>query len=101
MKKINYTKKNLLNNSNNKSQKDGSSLPELKLKSEPVNPKKVVKEEVGAEFKQIISMKRKIISEIEIEVKFFFDEFEYLRGKKIFDQLIILNILIIINLNII
>ena len=46
-------------------------------------------------------MKRKIISEIEIEVKFFFDEFEYLRGKKIFDQLIILNILIIINLNII
>ena len=85
MKKINYTKKNLLNNSNNKSQKDGSSLPELKLKSEHVNPKKVVKEEVGAEFKQIISMKRKIISEIEIEVKFFFDEFEYLRGMKDID----------------
>ena len=49
-----------------------SSLPELKIKSEPENNKKVVIEEVGAEFKQIIPMKRKIISETEMEVKFFF-----------------------------
>ena len=73
------------NNSNNNSQKDDSSLPELKIKSEPENSKKVVIEEVGAEFKQIIPMKRKIISETEMEVKFFFDEFEYLRGMKDID----------------
>ena len=62
-----------------------SSLPELKIKSEPENNKKVVIEEVGAEFKQIIPMKRKILSETEMEVKFFFDEFEYLRGMKDID----------------
>ena len=73
------------NNSNNNSQKDDSSLPELKIKSEQENSKKVVIEEVGAEFKQIIPMKRKIISETEMEVKFFFDEFEYLRGMKDID----------------
>ena len=72
-------------NSNNNTQKDDSSLPELKIKSEPENSKKVVIEEVGAEFKQIIPMKRKIISETEMEVKFFFDEFEYLRGMKDID----------------
>ena len=60
-------------------------LPELKIKSEPENQKKVVIEEVGAEFKQIIPMKRRIISETEMEVKFFFDEFEYLRGMKDID----------------
>ena len=64
---------------------DKSSLPELKLKSEQENNKKVVIEEVGAEFKQIIPMKRKILSETEMEVKFFFDEFEYLRGMKDID----------------
>ena len=73
------------NNSNNTQQKEDSSLPELKIKSEPENSKKVVIEEVGAEFKQIIPMKRKIISETEMEVKFFFDEFEYLRGMKDID----------------
>ena len=73
------------NNSNNTPQKEDSSLPELKIKSEPENSKKVVIEEVGAEFKQIIPMKRKIISETEMEVKFFFDEFEYLRGMKDID----------------
>ena len=62
-----------------------SSLPELKIKSEPDNSKKVVIEEVGAEFKQIIPMKRKILSDTEMEVKFFFDEFEYLRGMKDID----------------
>ena len=62
-----------------------SSLPELKLKSESENDKKVIIEEVGAEFKQIIPMKRRIISETEMEVKFFFDEFEYLRGMKDID----------------
>ena len=72
-------------NSNSNTQKDDSSLPELKIKSEPENSKKVVIEEVGAEFKQIIPMKRKIISETEMEVKFFFDEFEYLRGMKDID----------------
>ena len=72
------------NPENSNSQKD-SSLPELKIKSEPENNKKVVIEEVGAEFKQIIPMKRKIISETEMEVKFFFDEFEYLRGMKDID----------------
>ena len=40
---------------------------------------------MGAEFKQIIPMKRRIISETEMEVKFFFDEFEYLRGMKDID----------------
>ena len=60
-------------------------LPELKIKSEPENQKKVVIEEVGAEFKQIIPMKRKILSDTEMEVKFFFDEFEYLRGMKDID----------------
>ena len=73
------------NNSNNTPQKEDSSLPELKIKSEPENSKKVVIEEVGAEFKQIIPMKRKIVSETEMEVKFFFDEFEYLRGMKDID----------------
>ena len=72
------------NPENSNSQKD-SSLPELKIKSEPENNKKVVIEEVGAEFKQIIPMKRKILSETEMEVKFFFDEFEYLRGMKDID----------------
>ena len=45
----------------------------------------MVIKEVGAEFKQIIPMKRRIISETEMEVKFFFDEFEYLRGMKDID----------------
>ena len=72
------------NPENTNSEKD-SSLPELKIKSEPENNKKVVIEEVGAEFKQIIPMKRKILSETEMEVKFFFDEFEYLRGMKDID----------------
>ena len=65
--------------------KDNNNLPELKIKSEPENSKKVVIEEVGAEFKQIIPMKRKILSATEMEVKFFFDEFEYLRGMKDID----------------
>ena len=69
----------------NPEKQEESSLPELKIKSEPENNKKVVIEEVGAEFKQIIPMKRKIISETEMEVKFFFDEFEYLRGMKDID----------------
>ena len=69
----------------NPEKQEDSSLPELKIKSEPENNKKVVIEEVGAEFKQIIPMKRKIISETEMEVKFFFDEFEYLRGMKDID----------------
>ena len=68
--------------SNNKKEDD---LPELKIKKEEENSKKVVIEEVGAEFKQIIPMKRKILSESEMEVKFFFDEFEYLRGMKDID----------------
>ena len=83
------------NNSNNTPQKEDSSLPELKIKSEPENSKKVVIEEVGAEFKQIIPMKRKIISETEMEVKFFFDEFEYLRGMKDIDLQISKNGIII------
>ena len=65
--------------------KDDNSLPELKIKSDPENSKKVIIEEVGAEFKQIIPMKRKILSDTEMEVKFFFDEFEYLRGMKDID----------------
>ena len=65
--------------------KEGHSLPELKIKSEEDNQKKVVIEEVGAEFKQIIPMKRKILSETEMEVKFFFDEFEHLRGMRDID----------------
>ena len=78
--------KELIKESNidTKDSKD-SSLPELKLKSESENDKKVIIEEVGAEFKQIIPMKRRIISETEMEVKFFFDEFEYLRGMKDID----------------
>ena len=68
------------NNENN-----SSSIPELKIKKESENEKKVIIEEVGAEFKQIIPMKRKILSESEMEVKFFFDEFEYLRGMKDID----------------
>ena len=60
-------------------------LSELKIKKESENEKKVIIEEVGAEFKQIIPMKRKIVSESEMEVKFFFDEFEYLRGMKDID----------------
>ena len=68
-----------------KNEKKGGDLPELKIKSEPENSKKVVIEEVGAEFKQIIPMKRKILSDTEMEVKFFFDEFEYLRGMKDID----------------
>ena len=68
------------NNDNN-----SSSIPELKIKKESENEKKVIIEEVGAEFKQIIPMKRKILSESEMEVKFFFDEFEYLRGMKDID----------------
>jgi hypothetical protein len=60
-------------------------LPELKIKKESENEKKVIIEEVGAEFKQIIPMKRKILSESEMEVKFFFDEFEHLRGMKDID----------------
>ena len=72
-------------NIDNKNSKEESSLPELKIKAEKENSKKVVIEEVGAEFKQIIPMKRKIISETEMEVKFFFDEFEYLRGMKDID----------------
>ena len=71
--------------SENSNAKKDSSLPELKIKPEIENNKKVVIEEVGAEFKQIIPMKRKIISETEMEVKFFFDEFEYLRGMKDID----------------
>ena len=68
------------NNDNN-----SSSIPELKIKKESENEKKVIIEEVGAEFKQIIPMKRKILSESEMEVKFFFDEFEHLRGMKDID----------------
>ena len=45
----------------------------------------MVIEEVGNEFKQINPMKRRIISKTEMEVKFFFDEFEYLRGMKDID----------------
>ena len=75
-----FIKKSDVSNNN----KDDT-LPELKIKSEPKNSKKVVIEEVGAEFKQIIPMKRKILSDIEMEVKFFFDEFEYLRGMKDID----------------
>ena len=60
-------------------------MPELKIKAEEENSKKVVIEEVGAEFKQIIPMKRKILSDKEMEVKFFFDEFEYSRGIKDID----------------
>ena len=71
-------------NSNDKD-KNNDNLPELKIKSEPENAKKVVIEEVGAEFKQIIPMKRKILSDTEMEVKFFFDEFEYLRGMRDID----------------
>ena len=56
--------------------KNKEELSELKIK---------IIEEVGAEFKQIIPMKRKILSESEMEVKFFFDEFEYLRGMKDID----------------
>lgn len=76
-----FIKKSDVSNNN----KDSDSLSELKIKSEPENPKKVVIEEVGAEFKQIIPMKRKILSDSEMEVKFFFDEFEYLRGMKDID----------------
>jgi len=65
--------------------KNKEELPELKIKKESENDKKVIIEEVGAEFKQIIPMKRKILSESEMEVKFFFDEFEYLRGMKDID----------------
>ena len=68
--------------SNNKKEND---LPELKIKNEDEKSKKVVIEEIGAEFKQIIPMKRKILSDTEMEVKFFFDEFEYLRGMKDID----------------
>ena len=75
-----FIKKSDVSNNN----KDDT-LPELKIKSEPENSKQVVIEEVGAEFKQIIPMKRKILSDIEMEVKFFFDEFEYLRGMKDID----------------
>ena len=71
--------------SNNNNNKDNNNLPELKIKKESENAKKVVIEEVGAEFKQIIPMKRKILSDIEMEVKFFFDEFEYLRGMRDID----------------
>ena len=60
-------------------------LSELKIKKESEIEKKVIIEEVGAEFKQIIPMKRKILSESEMEVKFFFDEFEHLRGMKDID----------------
>ena len=74
----------LIKESNNKENKR-EELPELKIKKEEENNKKVIIEEVGAEFKQIIPMKRKIISETEMEVKFFFDEFEYLRGMKDID----------------
>ena len=63
-----FIKKSDVSNNN----KDDT-LPELKIKSEPENSKKVVIEEVGAEFKQIIPMKRKILSDTEMEVKFFFD----------------------------
>ena len=65
--------------------KNKEELSELKIKKESENKKKVIIEEVGAEFKQIIPMKRKILSESEMEVKFFFDEFEYLRGMKDID----------------
>ena len=78
------------NNDNN-----SSSIPELKIKKESENEKKVIIEEVGAEFKQIIPMKRKILSESEMEVKFFFDEFEYLRGMKDIDLQISKNGIII------
>ena len=79
--KYEENKEELIKESNN----ENNNLPELKIKSENKNDKKVVIEEVGAEFKQIIPMKRKIISETEMEVKFFFDEFEYLRGMKDID----------------
>jgi hypothetical protein len=75
----------LIKESSNSNDKDNDNLPELKIKSEPENAKKVVIEEVGAEFKQIIPMKRKILSDTEMEVKFFFDEFEYLRGMRDID----------------
>ena len=69
-----------------KNDKTENSLPELKLRPENEKDKKnVVIQEVGAEFKQIIPMKRKILSENQMEVKFFFDEFEYLRGMKDID----------------
>ena len=71
--------------SNDSNKDNNNSLPELKIKSEPEAAKKVVIEEVGAEFKQIIPMKRKILSDTEMEVKFFFDEFEYLRGMRDID----------------
>lgn len=71
--------------SNDSNKDNNNSLPELKIKSEPETAKKVVIEEVGAEFKQIIPMKRKILSDTEMEVKFFFDEFEYLRGMRDID----------------
>ena len=69
-----------------KNDKKETSLPELKLRPENEKENKnVVIQEVGAEFKQIIPMKRKILSENQMEVKFFFDEFEYLRGMKDID----------------
>lgn len=71
--------------SNDSNKDNNNSLPELKIKSELEAAKKVVIEEVGAEFKQIIPMKRKILSDTEMEVKFFFDEFEYLRGMRDID----------------
>ena len=80
----NRMNEDLIKESNNKENKR-EELPELKIKKEEENNKKVIIEEVGAEFKQIIPMKRKIISETEMEVKFFVDEFEYLRGMKDID----------------
>ena len=81
----NQENKELITKSEESKNKNENDLPELKTKKEDENTKKVVIEEVGAEFKQTIPMKRKILSDTEMEVKFFFDEFEYLRGMKDID----------------
>ena len=85
--KAQYEKDQLNDHYIKQSDKAENSLPELKLRpeNENENKKNVVIQEVGAEFKQIIPMKRKILSENQMEVKFFFDEFEYLRGMKDID----------------
>ena len=56
-----------------------------KEKENAANSKPVVIEEVGAVNKQIIPIKKKILSQTQMEVKFFFDEFEYLKGLKEID----------------
>ena len=51
-----------------------------KQEVEKKEEKKVVIEEVGAINKQIIPIKKKILNDHQMEVKFMFDEFEYLKG---------------------